>query len=115
MDLIKFVENEFKVEKEHPKFSAGDTITVSYMIREGNKERVQNFRGVVLQVKGRENTKTFTVRKMSGGIGVERIFPLSSPFIENIEVNKKGKVRRKRLFYLRGLTGKKARIKEKRF
>ncbi|RIH64369.1 50S ribosomal protein L19 [Mariniphaga sediminis] len=115
MDLIKFVENEFKVEKEHPKFSAGDTITVSYLIREGNKERVQNFRGVVLQIKGRESTKTFTVRKMSGGIGVERIFPLSSPFIENIEVNKKGKVRRKRLFYLRGLTGKKARIKEKRF
>jgi large subunit ribosomal protein L19 len=85
------------------------------MIREGNKERIQNFRGVVLQINGTGNTKTFTVRKMSGSIGVERIFPLSSPFIESIEVNKKGKVRRKRLFYLRGLTGKKARIKEKRF
>jgi large subunit ribosomal protein L19 len=85
------------------------------MIREGSKERIQNFRGVVLQISGRENTKTFTVRKISGNIGVERIFPLYSPFIESIEVNKKGKVRRKRLFYLRGLTGKKARIKEKRF
>lgn len=115
MDLIKFVENEFRVEKEHPKFAAGDTITVSYMIREGNKERIQNFRGVVLQIRGSENTKTFTVRKMSGSIGVERIFPLSSPFIESITVNKRGKVRRKRLFYLRGLTGKKARVKEKRF
>jgi large subunit ribosomal protein L19 len=115
MDLIKFVENDFKVEKEHPSFSAGDTVTVSYLIREGNKERVQNYRGVVLQVSGSGNTKTFTVRKMSGSVGVERIFPLFSPFIDSIEVNKKGKVRRKRLFYLRGLTGKKARIKEKRF
>lgn len=115
MDLIKFVENEFKVEKQHPKFSAGDTVTVSYLIREGNKERVQNYRGVVLQISGSGNTKTFTVRKMSGSVGVERIFPLFSPFIESIEVNKKGKVRRKRLFYMRGRTGKKARIKEKRF
>lgn len=115
MDLIKIAENEFKVEKEHPKFIAGDTITVSYKIKEGNKERIQNFRGVVIQIKGRENTKTFTVRKMSGNIGVERIFPISSPFIEDIQVNKRGKVRRKRLFYLRGLTGKKARIRERRF
>jgi len=115
MDLIKIAEKEFAVDKDHPKFIAGDTITVSYKIKEGNKERIQNFRGVVIQIKGRENTKTFTVRKMSGNIGVERIFPLSSPFIENIQINKRGKVRRKRLFYLRGLTGKKARIREKRF
>jgi len=115
MDLIKFVENEFATENELPKFGAGDTVTVSYKIREGSKERIQNFRGVVIQLRGRGNTKTFTVRKISGNIGVERIFPLYSPFIDSIEVNKHGSVRRKRLFYLRELTGKKARIKEKRF
>lgn len=115
MDLIKVVENEFAVEANHPDFGAGDTVTVSYKIREGNKERIQNFRGVVIQIKGTEHNKTFTVRKISGNIGVERIFPVFSPFIDNIEVNKRGKVRRKRLYYLRGLTGKKARIKEKRF
>lgn len=115
MDLINLVEKEFAVENKHPEFKAGDTITVSYKIKEGNKERIQNFRGVVIQIRGRENTKTFTIRKMSGNIGVERIFPISSPFIEKIEVNKHGSVRRKRIFYLRGLTGKKARIKEKRF
>ena len=115
MDLVKFVENEFAVETNLPKFGAGDTVTVSYKIREGSKERIQNFRGVVIQIRGREKTKTFTVRKMSGNIGVERIFPLYSPFIDGIEVNKHGSVRRKRLFYLRELTGKKARIKEKRF
>jgi large subunit ribosomal protein L19 len=115
MDLIKFVENEFAAETELPKFGAGDTVTVSYKIREGSKERIQNFRGVVIQLRGSGNTKTFTVRKMSGNIGVERIFPLFSPFIASIEVNKHGSVRRKRLFYLRELTGKKARIKEKRF
>lgn len=115
MDLIKVVENEFAVESNHPEFIAGDTITVSYKIKEGNKERIQNFRGVVIQIKGNEHNKTFTVRKMSGNIGVERIFPVNSPFIDSITINKKGKVRRKRLFYLRGLTGKKARIKEKRF
>ena len=114
-DLIKLVENEFATEKEVTKFGAGDTITVSYKIKEGNKERIQNFRGVVIQLRGSGNTKTFTIRKMSGNVGVERIFPLNSPFIESIEVNKFGSVRRKRLFYLRGLTGKKARIKEKRF
>jgi len=115
MDLVKLVEQEFAVAKEYPKFGAGDTITVSYMIKEGNKERIQKFRGVVIQISGRENTKTFTIRKMSGNIGVERIFPLYSPFIDEIEVNKHGSVRRKRIFYLRNLTGKKARIKEKRF
>lgn len=114
MDLIKLVENEFATGKEHAKFIAGDTVTVSYKIVEGNKERIQNFRGVVIQISGSGNTKMFTVRKMSGNIGVERIFPLSSPFIDAIEINKRGKVRRKRLFYLRELTGKKARIKERR-
>ncbi|QIA08405.1 50S ribosomal protein L19 [Draconibacterium halophilum] len=115
MDLVKLVEKEFEVESSHPKFSAGDTITVSYKIKEGNKERIQNFRGVVIQVRGRGNTRTFTIRKMSGNIGVERIFPISSPFIDSIELNKRGSVRRKRIFYLRSLTGKKARIKERRF
>ena len=115
MDLVKLVEKEFAVETEIPAFGAGDTITVSYKIKEGNKERIQNFRGVVIQVRGEGSTKTFTIRKMSGNIGVERIFPLYSPFIDGIEVNKRGSVRRKRIFYLRGLTGKKARIKEKRF
>lgn len=115
MDLVKLVEQEFATETQLPKFGAGDTVTVSYKIREGNKERIQNFRGVVIQIKGSGSTKTFTVRKMSGNIGVERIFPVSSPFIDSVEVNKFGKVRRKRLFYLRELTGKKARIKEKRY
>ncbi|RIJ48061.1 50S ribosomal protein L19 [Maribellus luteus] len=115
MDLIKAVEKEFEVVTQHPEFGAGDTITVSYKIAEGGKERIQNFRGVVIQIRGRETTKTFTIRKMSGNIGVERIFPLFSPFIDSIEVNKRGSVRRKRIFYLRSLTGKKARIKEKRF
>lgn len=115
MDLIKEVEKEFEVGNEYPKFSSGDTITVSYKIKEGNKERIQNFRGVVIQLRGSGQTKTFTIRKMSGNIGVERIFPLHSPFIDSIEVNKRGSVRRKRIFYMRERTGKKARIKEKRF
>lgn len=115
MDLIKAVENDIIVKKEYPYFKSGDTITVHYKIKEGNKERIQQFRGVVLQRKGTGANETFTVRKMSGGIGVERIFPAASPFIEKIEVNKHGHVRRARLFYLRGLTGKKARIQEKRF
>ncbi|HZL09554.1 MAG TPA: 50S ribosomal protein L19 [Prolixibacteraceae bacterium] len=115
MDLIKVAQDAFFVEpKEHSKFNAGDTITVHYKIKEGSKERIQNYRGVVIQIKGHGLTKSFTVRKMSGSIGVERIFPLYSPFIEMIEVNKKGIVRRAKLYYLRALTGKKARIKEKR-
>ncbi len=114
MDLIKVAENAFAKEITFPEFSAGDTITVSYKIVEGNKERIQNFRGVVIQRKGCGITETFTVRKMSGSTGVERIFPVQSPFIDSIEVNKKGKVRRARIYYFRGLTGKKARIKERR-
>jgi large subunit ribosomal protein L19 len=115
MDLMKLVKSEFAVKKEFPEFKAGDTITVHYKIKEGSKERIQNFRGVVLQRKGAAGAETFTVRKISGGVGVERIFPMNSPFIEEIELNKKGRVRRARIFYLRDLTGKKARIKEKRF
>ena len=115
MDLMKVVENEFAVKKEFPEFKAGDTVTIHYKIKEGNKERIQNYKGVVLQRKSPGHNETFTVRKISGGIGVERIFPVNSPFIEEIEVNKHGRVRRARIFYLRSLTGKKARIKEKRF
>jgi large subunit ribosomal protein L19 len=115
MDLLKVVENQFSTEKEIPAFSAGDTITVHYKIKEGNKERIQQYKGVVIQRRGTGIKATFTVRKMSGNIGVERIFPLASPFIDKIEVNKHGDVRRARIFYLRGLTGKKARIQEKRF
>lgn len=115
MDLMKVVDQEYAAEKELPNFGAGDTITVHYKIREGNKERIQQYRGVVIQRRGKGNTATFTVRKMSGNIGVERIFPAASPFIDNIEINKHGRVRRARIFYFRELTGKKARIKEKRF
>lgn len=114
MDLMKVVEKELAPVKSFPEFKSGDTITVSYKIKEGNKERIQQFRGTVIQKKGNGATATFTVRKMSGNVGVERIFPYASPFIENIDVNKKGHVRRARIYYLRDLTGKKARIQEKR-
>ncbi|MBR5957673.1 MAG: 50S ribosomal protein L19 [Salinivirgaceae bacterium] len=113
MDLMKIVEKEIAADKSFPEFKAGDTITVSYKIKEGNKERIQQFRGVVIQRRGTGVTATFTVRKMSGNIGVERIFPINSPFIDKIEVNKVGSVRRARIFYFRELTGKKAKIKEK--
>lgn len=113
-DIIKYVEDTFIEKNELPVFSAGDTITVTYKIKEGEKERLQSFKGVVIQRRGESTRATFTIRKMSGGIGVERIFPISSPFIEKIVVNKRGIVRRARIFYLRDLTGKKARIKEKR-
>lgn len=115
MDLIKLVQDSFAIERaeKFPEFKAGDTITVTYRIKEGDKDRLQNFRGVVIQLSGScPFTKTFTVRKISNGVGVERIFPFESPFIDKIEVNKVGKVRRARIFYLRKLSGKKARIKE---
>jgi large subunit ribosomal protein L19 len=114
MDLIKVAEEAFATGKSFPPFKSGDTITVAYRIKEGNKERVQLYRGVVIKICGHGEKKRFTVRKMSGTIGVERIFPIESPFIDSIEVNKIGKVRRAKLYYLRNLTGKKARIKEKR-
>lgn len=113
--LIKFVQDELVTKKEFPEFSAGDTITVYYEIREGEKTRTQFFRGVVIQVKGTGSSKTFTIRKMSGTIGVERIFPINLPALQKIEVNKRGSVRRKRIYYFRELTGKKARIKEKKY
>ncbi len=112
--LIKFVQDEFVTKKEFPKFSAGDTITVYYEIKEGEKTRTQFFKGVVIQRRGTGATETFTIRKMSGTVGVERIFPINLPALQKIEVNKKGKVRRSRIYYFRGLTGKKARIKEVR-
>ena len=115
MDLINLVEQSFSENKaaSYPQFKAGDTITVTYRIKEGDKERLQSFRGVVIQICGATPyTKTFTIRKVSNGIGVERIFPYESPSIEKIELNKVGKVRRARIFYLRNLSGKKARIKE---
>lgn len=111
-ELMQYVEN--LVTRTDADFHAGDTITVHYKIREGNKERIQNFQGVVLQRSGSGATETFTVRKITNGVGVERIFPFASPFIEKIDINKRGAVRRARIFYLRDLTGKKARIKEKR-
>ncbi len=113
-ELIQFVENQVEI-KQFPEFKAGDTITVTYKIKEGNKERLQSFQGVVLQRKGSGPASTFTIRKISSGIGVERIFPVSSPFIEEIKLNKRGKVRRARIFYLRKLRGKRARIKEARY
>jgi large subunit ribosomal protein L19 len=111
--LVTFVQNEFVPKKEFPSFQSGDTITVYYEIREGEKVRTQFFKGVVIQIKGTGATKTFTIRKMSGTVGVERIFPMNLPGIQKIEVNSRGKVRRSRIYYFRDLTGKKARIKER--
>lgn len=111
--LVKFIQDEFVPKNEFPAFDAGDTITVYYEIREGEKVRTQFFKGVVIQIKGTGLSKTFTIRKMSGTVGVERIFPINLPAIQKIEVNKQGKVRRSRIYYFRDLTGKKARIKDK--
>ena len=113
-DLMKFVKDEFVTRKDFPDFGAGDTITVFYEIKEGEKTRTQFFKGVVIQKRGAGLTETFTIRKMSGSVGVERIFPLNMPALQKIEVNQRGKVRRARIFYFRELTGKKAKIKERR-
>jgi large subunit ribosomal protein L19 len=114
MEAVAFVHQQLTAKKEYPKFKAGDNITVNYKIIEGNKERIQSFKGDVLKRQGSGGTQTFTVRKISDGVGVERLFPLFSPNIESIVLNKSGRVRRAKLFYLRERSGKSARIKEKK-
>jgi large subunit ribosomal protein L19 len=114
MDLVKFVEEQTVTVNKFPSFKAGDTVSVHYKIKEGTKERIQVYQGVVIQRNGVGVSETFTVRKVSNGIGVERIFPANSPNIDKVEVNSHGKVRRSKLYYLRALTGKAARIKSKR-
>ena len=113
--LISYVQDQFIEKKDFPEFSSGDTLTVYYEIREGDKSRTQFFKGVVIQVKGTGLSKTFTIRKMSGTVGVERIFPINMPALQKIEVNSRGKVRRSRIYYFKHLRGKKARIKEARY
>lgn len=113
-DLLKYVQQELVAKKDFAEFGAGDTITVYYEIKEGEKTRTQFFKGVVIQRRGSGNTETFTIRKMSGAVGVERIFPVNMPALQKLEVNQRGKVRRARIYYFRELTGKKAKIKEKR-
>ena len=112
MDRLRQISQQLNNVQDWPNFKAGDTVKVSY--KEGSKERTQVFQGTIIQRRGEGPTETFTVRKMASGVGVERVFPISSPFLEAIEVMKAGKVRRARIYYLRGLTGKGARIKEKR-
>jgi len=114
-NLVDFVNNELSTKKDFPVFGAGDTITVYYEIKEGEKTRTQFFKGVVIQRKGSGATETFTIRKMSGAVGVERIFPVNMPALQKVEVNQRGKVRRARIYYFRELTGKKAKIKERRY
>ena len=114
MDVISQLQKELVATNEFPVFGAGDTISVSYKIKEGNKERTQQFQGVVIQRRGSGATETFTIRKMSGNIGVERIFPVNSPFIESISIVKRGAVRRARIFYFRERTGRSARIRERK-
>ena len=111
--VVKEIQSELAPINANIDFQAGDTVSVNYKIKEGDKERIQQFQGVVIQRSGSGSSETFTVRKISSGVGVERIFPIASPFIESITVNKKGVVRRARIFYQRKLTGKAARIKEK--
>jgi len=114
MDAINYVHEQLNSKHSHPDFGPGDNIAVSYKIIEGSKERIQIFKGDVIQLNGHGATKTFTVRKISNGVGVERVFPFSSPIIDDVKILKRGKVRRAKLYYLRKLVGKKARIKEKR-
>lgn len=115
MNIIDAIHEILTPKRDLPSFRPGDNIAVSYRIIEGNKERIQIFRGDVIQINGEGATKTFTVRKMSNGVGVERVIPFASPAIASIEVLKRGKVRRAKLYYLRALTGKKAKIKERRY
>ena len=112
MDLIKYVQDKYITKNEFPEFNTGDTITVYYEIKEGNKTRTQFFKRVVIQLRGTGATKTFTIRKMSGDVGVERVFPINMPALQKIEVDRRGKVRRSRIFYFRDLRGKRARIKD---
>jgi len=114
MDILREVSNKLTEVKDFPEFGAGDTVNVSYKIKEGSKERIQQFQGVVIQRRGSGTTETVTVRKISGGIGVERIFPIASPFLEDVVITKKGSVRRARIYYQRERTGKSARIKERK-
>ena len=113
-NLIKYVENELLDDSRIPEFRAGDNVEVSYKIVEGNKERIQKFRGDVIKVEGEGKRKAFTVRKISGNVGVERVFPFSCPNVVEVKVLKYGKVRRSKLYYLRGRIGKKAKIKERK-
>jgi len=113
-DIIRYVDEQLNIKPDYPNFRAGDTITVHYKIKEGNKERIQQFQGVVIQIKGKGLNKTFTVRKISNNVGVERIFPFTNPNIAQIDLNKRGRVRRARIYYFRELRGKKAKIKERR-
>jgi large subunit ribosomal protein L19 len=115
MDALHYVHEQLSKKADFPAFRSGDNVVVSYKIKEGDKERIQDFRGDVIQIKGEGSTKTFTVRKISNGVGVERIFPFTSPNIAEVKLLKRGKVRRSRLYYLRELVGKKARIQERKY
>lgn len=115
-EVIQYVNDQLKRDvSDYPEFSVGDTVTVYYRIVEGEKTRIQPFRGIVIQRKGAGATETFTIRKVTSGIGIERVFPVHSPHIDHINIHKRGKVRRARIFYIRKLKGRKAsRIKERR-
>lgn len=113
MDLIKMIEQE-QINNNLPEFNVGDNVQVHYHIKEGNRERVQVFEGTVIKKQGESSRRTFTVRRISYGVGVERTFPLHSPKIEKLVVTRKGSVKRAKLYYLRERTGKRARVKEKR-